>query len=124
MSVPDFEIEWDCEDIAGGDEIMYQDCGTWSTQSTLPLQGWTKKTTVQLGDFESWSTSPPSDAMCAIVDTKKRPDTTYPLILYVASEGGLVDQGSHIPMQSCENLSPPLRWEGGLGGPSTRKVIL
>jgi len=103
---------------------LYQECGTWSIKSTLPLQGWTKKTTGRHGVFETKSRSPPSDAMCGIVDKKRRRDTTCLPILDIASEGGLVDQGSHIPAQSCENLSPPSDGVGGLDGLLSDEVTL
>jgi hypothetical protein len=103
---------------------MFQKYGTWSIKSTLPLQGWTKKITRQRRVFETKSRSPPSDAMCVIVDKKRRRHTTSLPILDIASEGGLVDQGSHIPTQSCENLSPPSDGMGGLDGLFSDEVTL
>jgi len=95
---------------------MYQECGTWSIKSTLPLQGWTKKTTGRHGVFETKSRSPPSDAMCGIVDKKRRRDTTCLPILDIALSTGHVDAVPQTPTSSCDNPRPLESASSGLNG--------
>ena len=103
---------------------MSQECGTTSITSTLPLQGWTQKTTGRHGDFETTSRRPPSDAMCGIVDRKRKRKQTCLLLLNIVSEGGRVDADPHFPAQSCENLRPPLDGMGGRDGHLSDEVTL
>jgi len=95
---------------------MYQECGSTSITSTLPLQGWTQKTTVQRGCFVTASTRPPSNVIRRKVEKKRTHKQTCLPILDVASEGGRVDADPHSPAQSCENLRPPLDPVGGRDG--------
>jgi len=103
---------------------MYQECGTTSITSTLPLQGWTQKNARRLGDFESTSKRPPSDVTRRKVEKKRKPKQTCLPLLDITSEGGRVDADRHSPTQSCENLRPPLDGMGGRDGHLSDEVTL
>jgi hypothetical protein len=103
---------------------MYQECGTTSITSTLPLQGWTQKTTRRHSGFETTSRRPPSDVTRRKVERKRKPKQTCLPSLNIASEGGRVDADPHFPAQSCENLRPPLDGMGGRDGHLSDEVTL
>jgi hypothetical protein len=85
---------------------MYQECGSTSITSTHPRFEWTQKNARQLRDFETTSTCPLENAMCAIVDKKETPDTTCLPILDIALSTGHVDAVPQTPTSSCDNPRP------------------